>query len=130
MEATTTEKKEHCVLIVEDDLMTCFYLKHALAPKYNVHIINTAQEAVEYAERYCECVMLIDINLGMGKTGMEIVSDVRSVEHCKNTKIVAITHENVTAPPHQFLQQGFDAFLPKPIKLANLHTTLKELIKD
>lgn len=130
MSTETAEKKDPCILIVEDDLLTCFYLKHALATQYNVHIINTAQEAIEFAREYCDCIMIVDINLGIGKNGVEIVEDIRAAEHCRNTKIIAITHENITSSPHTFLKSGFDAFLPKPIKLSVLHTTLKELIKD
>jgi CheY-like chemotaxis protein len=77
-------------------------------------------------------IILMDINLGKGMSGVETTKEIKKIESYKNVPIVAITGFAMRGDKEEFIQAGCTHYLSKPfsrtklIKLLSEITSLKE----
>jgi CheY-like chemotaxis protein len=64
--------------------------------------------------------------------GVEAVSKIRllSTEYAKSVPIIALTANAVAGTEQMFLDNGFNAFLPKPFNAMSLDSIIQQWIKD
>jgi|GEM_PF-2876719 len=109
------------VLLVEDDESTRLFLTHALA-RLSVVEAASAEIAVAAAKDATEPfdVVLLDINLGNSRSGVDILPEIRAMPACQGARIVAMTAYALPGDEERFLAMGFDGYLPKPFPRAAL----------
>ena len=59
------------ILVVEDDRTSQQLIKIYLDQKFAVEIVNSGEEAIESAKKNLYDLILMDINLGQGKNGIQ-----------------------------------------------------------
>ena len=101
-------------LYVEDDTVNRHLIKLILK---NICIVETAEDgeiALQLVtERKYEFI-LMDINLGGGMNGMEVVSELLKMPRYKNTPIIAVTAYAMEKDKAEFLKGGCTHYISKP----------------
>jgi CheY-like chemotaxis protein len=103
-------------------------LKRAFELKgYRVFEAADGLEALEIARRYQPSLILIDLNMPV-LDGLEAVKTFRAFEApSQQIPIIAITAYDVPGMEAAALEMGCDRYLSKPLDLAELDRTLKNL---
>ena len=103
-------------------------LKHAFELKgYRVYEAEDGQQALNLARRYRPSLIVMDLNMPV-LDGLEAIRSFRKLEGEKDyTPIVAITAYDVYGMEEAVLETGSNAYLTKPLDLAELDRALKGL---
>ncbi len=80
------------------------------------------EEALVKTEQNSYDIILMDINLGMGITGIDVTKQLRQNEKYKSTPIVAVTAYSLTEDKEMIFNAGCSHFVGKPF-------TRKELLE-
>jgi CheY-like chemotaxis protein len=70
---------------------------------------------------------LLDINLGRGIDGVELMQQIRQIKHYKNIPIVAVTAYAAETDKLEFLAKGFTHYLSKPFSSQELKDLLNKI---
>lgn len=108
------------VLYVEDDEITAFITKHYFAG-WDFEVAADAEVGLELADTKYFPVIMLDINLGDGKmTGTQAMKLLRKRPEFGDTVFVAVTAYTEDYDRERLLNEGFDAYFPKPIDYEGL----------
>jgi CheY-like chemotaxis protein len=117
------------VLIV-DDVETNIYVAEGLLRLYGLQI-DTAMSGVETIEKIntgkVYDIVFMD-HMMPGMDGIEATKRLRDLGYTE--PIVALTANAVAGQAEMFLQNGFDAFISKPIDIRQLNALLNKMIRD
>ncbi|HXA01709.1 MAG TPA: response regulator [Cytophagaceae bacterium] len=121
-----TEKKK--ILIVEDDDINMFILESLLKKEFVLTKAKNAGEALKLAEENKFDAVLMDINLGNESIdGIEAMKRIRDMEKNVDTQIFAVTSYALPEDRKRFLDEGFDAYFPKPLLKEDLIRELNKI---
>ena len=70
----------------------------------------------------------MDINLGVGKTGLETTEIIRNMQGYKTIPVVAITAYAMVGDREKFLSQGFSHYISKPFDKNQIFTLVKQIL--
>lgn len=116
--------KRPVVLVVEDELSTLYANALGLVGKYEVETAITAQEALMKVKTSPPDLILLDVMLPGGMTGIEALPELK--ESCNGCPVLVIT-----AWPDQERQArtaGADEVLTKPVPIRYLMTLISEYV--
>lgn len=92
-------------------------------------IVSDARETFEYISTYYYDLILMDISLKIGESGIEIMKKIKQIQNYSNVPIIALTAYTFDEDKNKFLSEGFDGFIPKPIQRNNLIDEIKKILK-
>ncbi|KAF0151357.1 MAG: NarL family signal transduction histidine kinase [Ignavibacteria bacterium] len=125
MNEVTAKKK---ILVVEDDEISrdvlILFLKHL----FDIDEARNAQTALEKADSNQYDLVLMDVNLGRGLTGLDITKNLKQRPNYANVPIIAITAFAMKGDKEEFLQAGFDHYLAKPFTREELRAIIKKFM--
>jgi CheY-like chemotaxis protein/anti-sigma regulatory factor (Ser/Thr protein kinase) len=117
-------------VLVVDDMEPNLYVATGLLGSYGL-TIDSATNGFEAIEKI-KSGMVFDIifmdHYMPGMDGIEATKIIRGLGYTK--PIVALTANALAGQAEVFLANGFDGFIPKPIDIRLLNTTLNQLIRD
>jgi len=113
------------ILMVENDIHSQEVTKLFLKDCSRMSFADTGEEALELVNKNNYDLILLDINLGTGISGKEVVREIRKLEKYKNTPIVAVTAFAMRGDRDEFIQAGCSHYISKPF---NRHA-IRKLIK-
>ena len=117
------------VLVVEDNPMSRKMIEQMLAPHYHVESVASGSDALEAATNQRFDAVVMDINLGAGKDGVDTMNDLRNAPAYRHVPFIALTAYALPGDETQFLEKGFDDYLSKPFKCERLlHLLAKNLV--
>ncbi|MBK6915206.1 MAG: response regulator [Ignavibacteriales bacterium] len=102
------------ILVVEDDRTSQQLIKIYLDQKFAVEIVNSGEEAIESAKKNLYDLILMDINLGQGKNGIQTSMEIRKLSEYISIPIVAMTAFEKSEIVDFFSSNGMDLYLEKP----------------
>jgi two-component system, cell cycle response regulator DivK len=113
------------ILVVEDNEKNMKLFRDVLlATGHRTLEANTGGQAVELATEHTPDLVLMDIQLpDIG--GIEALTRLRADERTASVPVVALTAQAMEGDRERFLAAGFDAYLSKPVNLADLIATVK-----
>lgn len=116
------------MLIAEDNPKNMRLLKLLLKPS-GAELLEAGDgaEAVRLATLEQPDVILLDIQLP-GKSGIEVLQELRGQEQFALTPIVALTAHAMTGDREKFLSLGFTGYLAKPINTRTFLQELKDIV--
>lgn len=117
------------VLIVEDNPLNAEVLKHYLKSVVNTDIAYDSHQAFELSEKYLYDLILMDISLKNGESGIKVMKKMRFRNEYRNVPIVALTAYTFDEDKNKFLEEGFDGYIPKPIQRNDLLNEINQYIK-
>ena len=83
------EKLGH-ILIIEDNRDTQTLLKYLLGADYDLQIVGEFNQAIEVANEASFDLLLIDINLGEERTGVDLLNILRETDPYNDVPMIAI----------------------------------------
>ncbi|MFB6229977.1 MAG: response regulator [Salinibacter sp.] len=116
------------VLSVEDNPETRLLLKHLLKQSYEVVLVSNAKEALSYVESEPFDLLLVDIHLGEGKSGTELLHLLREREPTREVPAIAVTAYSMPGDRADLLEEGFDGYVSKPFTKAELTETIDQVL--
>ena len=118
------------ILIVDDDQNINNLLKRFLVKKMPEHTVFQAFDGFEAGRLISEWkpgTILLDINLP-GIDGHKLCQKIKQDPMLGNPVVIAITGLTNDGLEQTVMQEGADAFFPKPLDFESLKTRIRELI--
>ncbi len=128
--ATISESSAANVLYVEDDMIALKYIEKILNPLYKITTAFTADLALELVNKFTYDILMLDINLGRGIDGIELMKTIRKIPAYTNIPIVAVTAYAAESDKQEFLAKGFSHYISKPFSSSQLKNLLQGLVKQ
>ena len=108
------------VLVVEDNPDTRLLVKRILQESFDVTMTEDGAQALAEAAKSSFHLVLMDISLGDGSDGAEVMKQLRGIEGFSSTPVVALTAYALPGDRVHFLNEGFDDYLAKPFRKEDL----------
>ena len=118
------------VLVVEDSEATRRLLTLVLSDRFECEVASDGSEAIEKAEKEIFKAVLLDIDLGKGPNGIDVLDHLRQKNYYRTVPFMAVTSMATPQDRSMLLRKGFDAFVPKPFQKGQLLSTLDRIIDD
>ena len=115
------------VLLVEDNENTQFLIENLLENAFDVTMVANAEDALLEAFRIEYDLVLMDINLGVGPNGADVLRELRAMPTYRDVPIAALTAYALPGDKERFLDMGFSAYLSKPFNAEELLTLAARL---
>lgn len=112
--ADKENKLQKKILIVEDDKVNRKIMDLQLKKYYQVDLAQDGERAMELFLQNAYSLVLMDINLGTGANGIEVMKQIRDTDKGKIIPIIAITAYADFGDKSVFLSAGFDNYISKP----------------
>jgi PAS domain S-box-containing protein len=116
------------ILLVEDDLSNAGVVKYLLQGVCNLDIVTSGEEALDKVSQKQYSVILMDIDLGRGISGIETTKQIRKIVGYKDLPIVAVTALAMQGQKEMFLEEGCSHYISKPYDAKTLLGLIKELL--
>ena len=121
------------LLVVEDNEDTRLLMRRLLSGACDVETAASAEEALAVVRRLGEAkdvfdVVLVDINLGGGPSGYDVLRSLRTMDDYRRVPIVAVTAYALPGDRERLLAEGFTAYLKKPFLRQDLTDLLSSVL--
>jgi CheY-like chemotaxis protein len=117
-----------CIMLVEDDYVSQSLTSIALRKICQVDIAENGRKAVEMAKNKNYRLILMDINLGKGLTGLDTAKLIKELPEYTDTPIIALTAYAMIGDKEEFLAQGCTHYLSKPFDINELISLVRSLL--
>ena len=115
------------VLIVDDDLLNLKVAKKLLSKyKFSVDTLTTGKDCIYKIKEGQQYDMIFLDHMMPEMDGIEVVHILKKLEDYKIPPIVALT---ANAVRDMYLKEGFDEYLPKPVKMSELNHIINKYFK-
>ena len=78
-------------------------LKRMLGRLYDITLADNEQEALNLATQKRYDMVLMDINLGTKRTGVDVLDSLRDMDHYRQTPVIAVTAYAMPGDRESFL---------------------------
>ena len=129
METLSLDERKLRVLIVDDNKINCDLLMFYLCDIASLDIVYNGEDAVTKACQNRYDLILLDICLGSGIDGFEVLKRIRLLTSNYNLPIIAVTGSALEFEKEEFLDKGFSEFLPKPVSKKDLKDAIGKVIQ-
>jgi two-component system cell cycle response regulator DivK len=117
------------ILVVEDDPLSMRLFSDVLrAHGYNVLKTGDGLEALMLTRQHRPDLILMDIQLPGGVSGLEVVKWVKEDDDLKAIPIVAVTAVAMKDGKAKMLRGGCEGYLAKPVPLRQLLTVVEQFL--
>ena len=123
-------------VLVVDDITTNLDVARGLMRPYKMQIdcVTSGQQAIDAIrdEKVRYNAVFID-HMMPGMDGMEAARIIREeigTEYAKTVPLIALTANAIVGSEKKFLENGFQAFLPKPIDISRLDEVIRHWVRD
>ncbi len=123
-------KKKYSILLVDDDETTNSLVTSYLKKHYSINAAISEEEALTLAKQKKYDLVLMDINLGRGRSGIEVTKDIKKIKGYKEVPIIAVTAFAMVGDREEFLAGGCTDYISKPFKLNDLLAIIQKTLPD
>jgi signal transduction histidine kinase len=102
------------VLVIDDDLATRKIVELFLRGEIEIESASNSKEATDLINSDIYSLVLMDISLGKGISGIELLQNLRMIPAYKNIPVIAVTAHAMVGDKEKFLESGFNDYLSKP----------------
>ncbi|KXB37228.1 response regulator receiver domain protein [Bacteroidales bacterium KA00344] len=124
-----TNKKEHTLLIVEDNAEIIDLIRDNLGEYYNVLIAYNGEEALEMMNDHRVNLIISDIMMPV-MDGLELTRRIKSDFKLSHIPVILLTARQTLGDNIEGLQAGADAYIKKPFNFVYLQTQIKTLLDN
>lgn len=116
------------VLVVDDDQPISELVRLVLETRgYNIRVAFDGKNALKLARRFRPDLMVLDIMMP-GIHGFDVLKFLKEDPDLSGIKVVILTARALEVDRQKALEGGADAYLTKPIRLADLLDTVNGLL--
>lgn len=123
-------KEKLNILIVDDIAINCELLTFFLQDMALLGIAYDGESAVRKASENKYDLILLDISLGQGMDGFDVLDEIRKQQHNKTNPIIAVTGSATEFDRHDFMKRGFTEFLSKPVSKKELIAMIQQVLPN
>ena len=116
------------ILMVDDDSASRDITRLFLKNICKVDFAQSSDEALKLVAKKKYKIILMDINLGKGLSGIETTQKIKKIKPYQNTPIVALTAFAMAGEKEEFLRAGCTHYLSKPFMKKDLVNLLKDIL--
>lgn len=116
------------VLVVEDNPDTLILIRHVLQSRYQVTTLDDGNRFMEVLQESMPDLVLLDINLGIEYSGIDLLMLLRQENQWATLPVVAITAYTMYGDRERFLSYGFTDYFQKPFTPKALLNKLATLV--
>ena len=117
------------ILYVEDDAINALVMTKLLKSAFNVAHVFDGETCMRHVEQELFDAILMDINLGKGKMdGVQTLHKLRAIPRLNTMPVIAVTSYALPEDRERILQEGFDAYMSKPVDRAELIALLNQFV--
>ncbi|MDH3267218.1 MAG: response regulator [Ignavibacteria bacterium] len=118
------------VLYIEDDSMNWEIVNMFLKGYYQLDTVSESSEAMEkiHANKYA--VILLDISLGKGTSGLELAKEIKKLTNYQDVPIIAVTAHALREDENRILKGACTHYVAKPFTKKTLLDTLKKALPN
>lgn len=118
------------VLLVEDTADTAEMIRIFMRGICHLDLAHSAEEALEYIDRHTTFdLLLMDVNLGQGPSGLEVAREIRSKDPYRETPIIALTAFAMQGDRESAIAAGCTDYLSKPFTKAELLKKVNQFLE-
>lgn len=118
------------VLVVEDNPANMAYALFLLKKlQIEARTATSGEAGLLLLEGETPDGMLVDINLGAGMTGVQMMEEVKKNDKFSKIPMVAVTAYYGGGLDKELIEKGFDGFLAKPYNLDQLKDIIVNIFK-
>ncbi len=122
------------ILAAEDNIVNQAVLKNFLyAAGHDVEFVENGLLAVEACKTQDFDIVLMDISMPV-MDGVEALREIRFLERDRDVKsgvpMIAVSAHAMRQQIDEYLQAGFDGYITKPVKPAQLHSEIARVIES
>ena len=118
------------ILIVEDNIANLELFTDILQINgFECLTAMKGEDAIEIARIENPDMILLDIQMP-GMDGMTVGRILKSDENTRHLKIVALTAHAMRGDKETFIKEGFDGYIPKPIKVKEFLEAVREYLGE
>ncbi len=114
------ETNSSTILVVDDDEISLDVTVAFLRNHYTVHTAKNVTEAMELIDKNRYSIILLDINLGKGVTGFQILDELKKRPDYASVPVVAVTAYAMAGDKAVFLKAGCTDYVSKPFTRGTL----------
>ena len=116
------------VLVVDDNLINRkVFMQLLKETRIQIDEAASGQEGLDLVDEDRYDIIFLD-HMMPEMDGIETLKRMRQKKFCQDVPIVVLTANAVVGAREQYIEQGFDDFLSKPIELQELHRILLEFL--
>ena len=112
------------ILVVEDNADTQILLKYLLSSRFEIDMVTRVQDALAQIEKKDYALLLVDINLGEARTGVDLLQILRKNDLYSDMPMIAITAYAMPGDDGKFIRMGFDGYVSKPFSRTELFSAI------
>jgi len=129
--AEELSRKPTRILALDDNSSMLYLLERFLMALRDVEVDTAEDEttALALARRQHYDIALLDINLGVIRTGVDVLHELRRLPEYTTIPAVAVTAYALPGDRERFLEAGFNAYLGKPFTEEQLREVLVETLR-
>ncbi len=118
---------KYTVLIVDDDDLSVKVTKRILEPyKFNVKTLTSGRECIYSIKAENKYDMIFMDHMMHDLDGIETLHKLKKLDGYVIPPVVALTANAISGMREMYLNEGFDEYLPKPIKPNELNSLIKK----
>jgi signal transduction histidine kinase/DNA-binding response OmpR family regulator len=114
-------------LLIDDD-KDVYDLISNLFKNYNFSYADSEEKAIEILKKQKLSLILLDIHLGLGVSGIDILKKIREIPGCKKTPVIAVTAYAMINDKERFINAGCDDYISKPFDKKELYNLINKYI--
>ncbi len=107
--------KKNTILVVEDNTETQLIIKVNLRDVYDVEITDNIDDAISLIKINNFDLVLLDINLGNGKDGRDVLNMIKEEPDYSNLPVIIITAYDIDEDEKDLLMKLSCDYLEKPL---------------
>lgn len=116
------------ILFVDDNPKVRMLLQQMLEGTYDLALAADAEEALQALSEREFDLFLLDIKLGEGRSGTELLHLLRDLEPTASVPAVALTTYGLKGDREALLAQGFDEHVSKPFFRDDLTEAIEQVL--
>ena len=118
---------KYTVLIVDDDDLSVKVTKRILEPyNFNIKTLTSGRECIYSIKAENKYDMIFMDHMMHDLDGIETLHKLKKLDGYVIPPVVALTANAISGMREMYLNEGFDEYLPKPIKLNELNSLIKK----
>lgn len=102
------------MLVIEDDKGYQKLIMRHFDGIYQIDCADTAEQAISLCENHAYSLILVDINLGYGRSGLDALSDIRLLSGYADIPAIAVTAYSFELKRKELFEAGFTDYVQKP----------------
>lgn len=123
--AHSFSQNKNRALVIDDDPASRRIMSLFLKNELQIDSASTSEEAISFINSNHYSLVFMDISLGKGTNGVDLMKTLRKINGCSDTPIIAVTAHAMMGDKEKFLSSGFNDYLSKPFSKNDLlHKTL------